>query len=149
MKPTPTSQGRDFEKIKCVLLEMAQQRTVESLLELIVSRLRDIEDVALARIWLVDRGDICQQCHFLRECPDQAKCLHLLASAGKSVDHSPQWQGLDGKFRRFPIGVRKVGHIAASGEPVEIADIDVGSHWIADPTWAKSEQIRGFGGAAC
>ena len=102
-------QDRDFDAFKRVLLDMAQQRTLDALLELIVSQLRDLEDVALARIWLVDRGDICEQCHFRRECLDQTKCLHLVASAGKSVDNASQWDGLDGKFRRFPIGVRKVG----------------------------------------
>ncbi|MDC0935923.1 sigma 54-interacting transcriptional regulator [Pirellulales bacterium] len=137
---------REFDAFKRILLDMAHQRTLQGLLELIVSSLRDVEDVALARIWLVDVGDICDRCHFRRECPDQSKCLHLVASAGKSVDDAPQWQGLDGKFRRFPIGVRKVGHIAERGEAVEIADIDAGSHWIADPIWAKREQIRGFVG---
>ena len=139
-------QDRDFDAFKCVLLDMAQQRTLVALLELIVSSLRDLDDVALARIWLVDRGDICDRCHVRRECPDQTKCLHLVASAGKSVDDAPQWEGLDGKFRRFPIGVRKVGHIAEHGEAVEVADVDVGSHWIAEPIWAKREQIRGFVG---
>ena len=139
-------QDRDFDAFKSVLLDMARQRTLDALLDLIVSQLRDLEDVALARIWLVDRGDICEQCHFRRECPDQTNCLHLVASAGKSVDNALQWDGLDGKFRRFPIGVRKVGHIAEKGEPVEIADIDAGSHWIADPVWAKREHIRGFVG---
>lgn len=146
MKRASICQDRDFDAFQSVLLDMAQQRSLESLLELIVSRLRDLEDVALARIWLMDHGDICQQCHFLGECPDQTTCLHLVASAGKSVDGSPQWEGLDGQFRRFPLGVRKVGHIAARGEPVEIEDIDAGSHWIANPIWAKSEQIRGFVG---
>ena len=133
-----------FNALKCALLDMAQQRTLDALLELIVSRLRDLEDVALARIWLVDRGDICEHCHFRTECPERSQCLHLVASAGKSVTGSPQWNELDGKFRRFPIGVRKVGHIAKRGEPVEIVDIDSGSHWIAEPMWAKREQIRGF-----
>jgi formate hydrogenlyase transcriptional activator len=146
MKRASICQDRDFDAFKSVLLDMAQQRTLGSLLELIVSRLRDLEDVAMARIWMMDRGDICQQCHFLRDCADQTKCLHLVASAGKSVDGSPQWEGLDGKFRRFPIGVRKVGHIAERGEAVEIEDIDAGSHWIADPIWAKREKIRGFVG---
>lgn len=146
MKRPSLCQDRDFDAFKCVLLDMAQQRTQEALLDLIVSRLRDLEDVALARIWLVKSGDICEQCHFRRECPDQTECLHLVASAGSSVEDTPQWEGLDGTFRRFPIGVRKVGHVAERGEPVEIVDIDAGSHWIADPLWAKREQIRGFVG---
>lgn len=137
---------RDFDALKCVLLDMAQQRTLDALLELIVSRLRELDDVALARIWLVDRGDICDRCHFQSECPDQASCLHLVASAGNSAANKSQWTDLDGKFRRFPIGVRKVGHIARTGDPVEIVDIDAGSHWIADPLWARREGIRGFVG---
>ena len=146
MERASICQDREFDAFKSVLLDMARQRTLDALLQLIASQLGDLEDVALVRIWLVDRGDICEQCHFRQECPDQTKCLHLVASAGKSVDNATQWDGLDGKFRRFPIGVRKVGHIAERGEPVEIADIDAGSHWIADPIWARREQIRGFVG---
>lgn len=139
-------QNQEFDAFKRILLEMAQQRTLDAALELIVSKLHELDDVALARVWLMDRGDICQVCHFRRDCPDKTKCLHLVASAGTSVDNKTNWNGLDGKFCRFPIGVRKVGHIAEQGEPVEIADIDAGSHWIADPIWAKREQIRGFVG---
>lgn len=146
MKRPSICDDNNFDAITGLLLDMAKQRTLEELLALIVARLRDLQDVALARVWLVDRGDICDQCHFQTECPNQTSCLHLVASAGKSTENAPQWEQLDGKFRRFPIGVRKVGHIAKHGEPVEIIDIDAGSHWIADPLWTKREQIRGFVG---
>ena len=46
----------------------------------------------------------------------------------------------------MPIGVRKVGHIAATGESVEVTDIVEDSKWLARPEWARSEGIRGFGG---
>jgi len=66
-----------------------------------------------------DAGDICDVCTMREACPDRTSCLHLEASAGKPVaDPSADWSRLDGSFRRFPFGVRKVGHIAASGEPV-------------------------------
>jgi transcriptional regulator with GAF, ATPase, and Fis domain len=69
-----------------------------------------------------------------------------VASSGESVDGTLQWEGLNGTFRRFPSGVRKVGHVAERGESVEIVDVGAGSHWIADPIWAKRERIHGFVG---
>ncbi len=135
-----------FHPFKCLLLDMSQERSIDALLRLIVERLRDVEDAALARIWLIDRGDICDECHLRRECPDQTKCLHLVASAGKPLEKNANWDGLDGRFRRFPIGVRKVGHIAATAGPVEVNDIDAGAEWIADPAWAQREQVRTFVG---
>ena len=38
-------QDRDFDAFNCVLLDMARQRTLDALLELIVSQLRDLEDI--------------------------------------------------------------------------------------------------------
>ena len=44
------------------------------------------------------------------------------------------------------MGARKVGHIAASGTPVEVADVRTDRAWIARPDWAEAESIRGFAG---
>ena len=44
------------------------------------------------------------------------------------------------------MGVRKVGRIATSGEPVAVLDIEKDFSWIARPEWARREEIRGFGG---
>lgn len=133
-----------IDSIKCLLLDMAHERTVESLLNLIVTRLNALADVALSRVWLVAPGDICDTCHLRSECPDQQQCLHLLASAGSPLDETEDWNDTNGRFRRFPLGVRKVGHIAATREPVEISDIGESSEWIANPEWATREGIRGF-----
>jgi hypothetical protein len=45
-----------------LLLDMAQEHSVEALLRLIVDRLAMLPDVALARIWLIGPGDICPVC---------------------------------------------------------------------------------------
>ena len=130
-----------------MLLDMAEGRSVDRLLDLIVQSLAARERVGLARIWLIEPGDICRRCFLRTECPNQSKCLHLVASAGTSVaDTRADWARLDGYFRRFPLGVRKVGRIASSGEPVEIPDIEADSTWIARPEWASLEEIRGFAG---
>lgn len=137
----------DFEPFKCLLLDMAQERSLGALLKLIVDRISERPDMALVRIWLARPGDICATCRLKPECPDQSACLHLVASAGAPLDETDaDWSRLDGDFKRFPIGVRKVGQIAATGKPVEITDVQKDSKWIARPEWAAREGIRGFGG---
>ncbi|AGA25654.1 sigma-54-dependent Fis family transcriptional regulator [Singulisphaera acidiphila] len=129
-----------------LLLDMAQERSVEALLHLIVDRLAQLPDAALARIWLLERGDICPTCPMAAECPDQTACLHLVASAGRSLEDGRDWSGLGGRFRRFPIGVYKVGLIASRAEAIEVPDLQEDGRWLADPGWACRERIRGFAG---
>jgi transcriptional regulator with GAF, ATPase, and Fis domain len=135
-----------FEAVRGLLLELARERSLEPLLHRCVQRLAEHSEVALARVWLVRPGDICTECPLRAECPGQVPCLHLVASAGHSeVDRDADWSRLDGAFRRFPLGVRKVGSAAASSEPVRVEDIREDARWIASPEWAESEGILGFG----
>lgn len=136
----------NVELHKQLLLDMAQDRSAESLLSLIVNRLAQQPQMALARIWLASPGDICSSCRFRSECPDQTSCLHLVASAGSSLVSAEQWNSLAGEFRRFPLGVRKVGQVAATAEPLEVRDIAEHPEVLARPDWAKAEGIRAFGG---
>ncbi|MCC9643600.1 sigma 54-interacting transcriptional regulator [Rhodopirellula sp. JC740] len=132
---------------KSLLLSMAQQRSVADVLRLVVDHLSTSEAVALARIWLIRPGEGCLTCPMRNECPDQTQCLHLVASAGHSiVSPEADLTRVDGEFRRFPLGIRKVGRIAATGTPMEIQDIDGDPDWLVKLDWAKSENIRGFGG---
>ncbi len=141
-----TFQFRDME-IQSLLLEMGELRSTNLLFSLIVDRLFLFKEVSLVRIWLVKEGDICSSCPMAEECQRNDKCLHLVASAGQSTyDNSADWTRLDGKFSRFPMGVRKVGHIAATGEPVVVESISDDAKWIADPEWANREGINGFAG---
>ncbi len=135
------------DALKNLLLDVGQQRSLESALRVVVKRLAGEEHVALARIWLMRRGDICASCPMARECPDQSQCLHLVASAGRaSKGDQEAWNGIAGSFRRFPIGVRKVGHVAATGEHVAVPDVQSDTKWIARPEWAREESIHGFVG---
>jgi len=125
---------------------MSQERTVDSVLKLVVDRLASQSEVALARIWLIKPGDICANCHMRDQCPDQTSCLHLVASAGSSNQTDEDWRNLDGFFRRFPFGVRKVGKIASTGESLEVPDIAEHPEILARPEWATAEGIRALGG---
>jgi len=132
-------------ELKSLLLDVAGERSLEGLLRMIVQRVAAMERVALCRIWLIDKGDICRTCPFRDECPDRSRCLHLVASAGQSVaDASARWDRLDGRFRRFPLGIRKIGRVASSGEAIVVWDADQDVQWIADRAWAKAESIRGL-----
>ncbi len=135
------------EQVQSLLLDMGQQRSTGALFSLIVDRLSLFENISLARIWLLKDADICPECELRDECRSQKECLHLVASAGESV-HDPQadWTRLDGAHKRFPLGARKVGHIAATGTPVIVKSITRDSKWILDPDWARKEGIRGFAG---
>jgi transcriptional regulator with GAF, ATPase, and Fis domain len=137
----------EFESLKDLLLDMAQERSLAALLGLVVGRLAARPHVALARIWLIAPGDICASCPMRDDCPDQRRCLHLVASAGHSrMQPREDWSRIDGDFRRFPIGVRKVGLVASTGDAVHMPEITADSQWIARPEWARREGIRGFGG---
>jgi formate hydrogenlyase transcriptional activator len=129
-----------------LLLDMAQERSVDALLGLIVDRLAAVADAALARIWLMEPGDVCRTCPMAGLCPDHTACLHLVASAGRSLEAGKRWTGLGGRFQRFPVGVCKVGLIASRAEAIEVPNIQDDATWLADPDWARHERIQGFAG---
>ncbi len=132
---------------KQILLDLAHERSLPALLELIVQRLAASPRIALARVWLRGPGDSCDTCAFRKDCPDQAACLHLAASAGSSqAEPGRTWTGIEGDFRRIPLGVRKVGLIASSGQAIEVREEVAASQWIVHPVWAVAEGIDGFAG---
>ncbi|HEX6066699.1 MAG TPA: sigma 54-interacting transcriptional regulator, partial [Longimicrobiales bacterium] len=134
------------EALQSVALAVAAERSLDRTLAQIVDGLLTQPGVALARVWLVAPGDICAACALRAECPDRTRCLHLVASAGRSLSPRNDWSSLEGHFRRFPLGVRKVGHIGATGVGLLIEDVSDDREWIARPEWLQQEQIRSFGG---
>ena len=123
---------------------MARQRSLPELLRAITSGISRCKQVVLARIWLIDAGDICPTCPLRSECPDQTRCLHLVASAGNSADLQADSRRLDGAFRRFPLGVRKIGRVALKGEPLLLSGVAGEEEWIADREWWRREKVRSF-----
>lgn len=127
-------------------LNVAQALSPGDVISNIVGDLGAEPGVVLARVWLMGPGDICSDCVLRTECPDQERCLHLVASAGESVAHPGEsCTNLEGRYRRFPLGVRKVGKIGATGEPL-LLHVSDGEKWLADPEWARREGIVCFAG---
>jgi transcriptional regulator with GAF, ATPase, and Fis domain len=134
--------------LQSIALAVAEARSVDLVLQRIVDGLAGEPGIALARIWLIAPGDICSSSCLVRaECPDQTRCLHLLASAGRSIhDSGEDWNRITGGFRRIPLNVWKVGRIGGTGTPVLIAADLATDPAIHRPEWAKAEGIVAFAG---
>jgi transcriptional regulator with GAF, ATPase, and Fis domain len=136
-----------FDALKDLLLEIAQERELSTLLPLIVRRVADSsEDVALARVWLLGPGDSCSSCRNAGVCSARDRCLHLVASASRRrggavvVD-----DGALSAFRRIPIGAFKVGRVVERRDVIVVADAS-SDRDMARPDWIREEGIQSFGG---
>jgi len=137
----------EFESIKSLLLDMAQERSMDAILRMIVHRMAKRPHVALARIWLIKPGDICERCLMRGDCHDSERCLHLVASEGTPMSYEPEtWTRLEGASPRFPMGVYKAGQIATSGGAGGVVDIERHPEWLERNEWARGEDILSFAG---
>lgn len=127
-----------------VMVSMAQHRHLAEMLKAVVSGIATCRGVVLARIWLIREGDVCATCRFSVECPDRSRCLHLVASAGNPRQADRDYGGLEGSFRRFPLGVRKIGRVGQTGEPLLLSSMGGNEDWVAEPEWIRREGIRSF-----
>ncbi len=132
------------ESFPQMMVATARERSLPALLSAITTGIARCRQVVLCRIWLTDAGDICGTCPMRSECPDQTRCLHLVASAGNPGDPEADHSRLDGSFRRFPLGVRKIGAVASTGEPLLLSRITGDEEWIADRAWWKRESVSSF-----
>jgi transcriptional regulator with GAF, ATPase, and Fis domain len=136
------------QALQSIALAVAEARSVNLVLQRIVEGLAEQPGTALARIWLRGPGDLCSSsCRVRAECPDQTECLHLRASAGRSIhDSGADWTRLTGDFRRIPLNMWKVGCIGGTGTPMLIAEDLATDPAIAQPKWASAERIMAFAG---
>lgn len=56
------TQSMNLESLHAIATMVAQQRSVDAVLETVVESLVESLDLALARIWLNRPGDICAEC---------------------------------------------------------------------------------------
>lgn len=158
MKPTRslfTLKPMNIEFFQSIALSVANERSVSVVFGNIVNGLADSPDVVLARIWLIEPGDLCRVCPWLKNCPDQMRCLHLVASNGQSLHRKQRYTGLKGHYKRFPLyttesydntATGKIGYIGGTGKAILRNDIIENPNWLLDPDWAKREKIASFAG---
>ena len=133
----------DADRLLSLAVTVASEHNLQGVLQTIVQGLASHPGVALARIWLLLPGDICDSCFLRDECHDRTQCLHLVASAGTPI-HSQEedWSLLNGHFRRIPMNAYVAGYVGATGKAILIQDIASDHLDLARPGWVHLEGIR-------
>lgn len=121
--------------MQSVMLSITAARALSVVLDEIVRSIACCPNVALVRIWLVERRE---------DDRGERRWLQLAASAGQLRRPGADATRLDGRFARFEIGDRKIGQVAASGQGISLEAISAKADWIADPQWVTDEGIVSF-----
>ncbi len=135
----------EFESLAHHLLELAHIRSVDELLQRVVTLLTDRPHVVWARIWLKEGGHLCATCQGSGQCSDQSMCLQMAASSGQ--DHNsdaPVWSRSDEGAQRLPLGIGEIGLVGSTGEPMVVADLQEDPVWSGLRGWVRQQGIRGF-----
>ena len=131
-----------------LLLDIAHEQSVEHLLQKLVCRAMERPDIVCVQVWLVNKGDLCSVCSQRPRCPDQTRCLHLVASGGKSLsDSGALVRHFEDPHVRMPLGVGLVGKAATTGKQVVLRGLDAWPEELAELDWLEHEPIRGFSGS--
>ncbi len=126
------------------MVSIAQNRTLAEVLHAIVAGIAACRNVALARIWLIEPDTQCAICHSRDVRPEDSRSLHLVASAGNAKEGAQDLTRIEGAFHRFSMGHRKIGQVAATGQPLLLPEVLGNEDWIADRDWVRREGIRTF-----
>src|SRR5258705_68891 len=132
-----------------LLLDIAHEQSVEHLLQKLLLRAMEQRqsDVACIQFWLVDKGDLCSVCPQRPKCPDQTRCLHLVAGRGHSLSSSGAGiSRFDDPNARMPLGLGLVGKVAATGQQFVLNGLNEKPGESGELDCLAREKIRGFHG---
>jgi transcriptional regulator with GAF, ATPase, and Fis domain len=133
-----------------LLLDLAHEQSVAHLLQKLIRSAmeRRQSDLACVQIWLIDKGDLCSGCPRRPECPDQTRCLHLVAGRGNSLSSSGAGVScFDDPNARMPLGLGLVGKVAATGQQLVLNGLNERPGESGELDCLEREQIRGFSGS--
>ena len=129
-----------------MLLNVAQARSPDDLFRRFVEDAAGNPHLACVQVWLIDKGDLCTTCPQRPACPDQSRCLHLVAAKGKSLSASGKkprpYENLDA---RVPLGVGPIGETVVAGQRKNFLVSDEQPASLPGLEWLREEGIRGYG----
>ncbi|MEZ4246149.1 MAG: sigma 54-interacting transcriptional regulator [Nitrospira sp.] len=134
----------DTHQLPQVMVATARQRGLCEVLRTITHGIAQCPNTVLIRIWLIEPDILCDLCRHREETSQSERSLHLVASAGVSREPQADYSHLDGSFHRFPLGERKIGRVAATGEPLWLAGLHGNEEWMAHPAWFRREDVKTF-----
>ena len=133
-----------------VLLEITQEQSLDKLLRRLVDRIFESAYIARVYVWLIEKGDICATCVQRPECPDQTRCLHMVAGGRRPVssdgDAGVEYLTGTDHLARVPLGVGVTGKIVLIGHQIVLNNLDKDPGELRSLEWLKAEKIRGFHG---
>ena len=141
----PTSDKRfDPNYATQILLDLAHEQSLEKLLQKLMDRAME-RHMACAQVWLIEKGDLCATCMRRRDCPDQSRCLHLVAAKANSISEPGKGFGrLDPQTTREPLGVPPIGNVVISGQQRAVPHLNAKPASPLDPDWMHEEGIQGY-----
>ncbi len=142
----PRDYKPEFDSLRKLLLEIAPERSAERLLRKVVQCLANRPHAVMARIWLIDNGDLCGDCFTHPECTDQTRCLHLVASAESATSGLESNGNSNEELKRIPIASGVIGRIAKTGKAAISSDTSHDLSGIGGPESEKRAEIKGFNG---
>ena len=159
----------DSDLATSLLINLAQERSLDGLMEKLMGACTTLPEFARAELWLIEKGDICPRCPQRAQCPDQTRCLHLVAGCNNPVSGSGRAAScFYHSDERIPLGFGIIGRIATTGKQTEVQDLDKDLGELSNPEsrrlltrlksppsaknlgersgieWLRSEQTRGF-----
>jgi transcriptional regulator with GAF, ATPase, and Fis domain len=134
-----------------LLVGIGQAQSLDEIFKILVSDGGERPNIVCAQGWLIEKGDLCSTCPQRPVCPDQSRCLHLVAAKGRSVTGKKPsaFENLDA---RIPLGVGPVGKAVMAGQEKVFVNSEAqpGLDWLHDegirayrvvPIWFKGEPL--------
>lgn len=122
-----------------VLLDIAQERSVEPILKKIVQYAVEHTQFAFSQVWLIEKGDLCATCKYSSECADRSRCLHLVAGRGRSLQtQGKAAQPYEDLNSRMPLNLGPLGEAVSSGvlkvirSPAKQTVCPTGFEWVRE-----------------
>src|SRR5258705_13536642 len=110
-----------------LLLDIAQEQSVEGLLKKLVTRgVGQPSEIVCVQVWLIDKAE---------------RCLRLAAAAGRLPP------GLSESANTIAVGTGVLGQVAATGRRIVLQQSDGDWERLPDPVWIRREGILGFSGS--
>jgi len=139
----------DFDFASSMLLDIAQERSLEGLMEKATAAAMRHHELARTEVWLIEKGDICSRCAQRPRCPDQTRCLHLVEGGENPVrGGGHEASRFFNTEERNPLGVGFIGRIATTGQLIELQNTEQArGEFSRLEHFLQTEEIRTFAGA--
>jgi transcriptional regulator with GAF, ATPase, and Fis domain len=139
----PFEQAFDAKFAADLLVDIAQERSLESLMGKFIRVALARPACARVEVWLIEAEDPCSGQN------SDSRSLQLVAGGSNPLSGMGDDKVcLRDSGLRIPLGVGVIGTIAVTGQQTILRDLDKDPGEFSTLNWLQGEQIRGFAGTA-